>query len=122
MGVAQPAALSMIAKSDFVILTALPKAGIYPFYLQIARYWGELKNWADANMMVARQVPFDNFTATIYIRPTGTISGLSGDSVTDRGTVDRGAATPTRASSRDPALSIRELFVAAKGTDGFVND
>jgi hypothetical protein len=32
MGVDRSQALSLLAKSDFVILTTLPKEGIYPFF------------------------------------------------------------------------------------------
>jgi hypothetical protein len=66
MGVDKPEALCQLAMSDFVILTSLPKTGVYPFYERVARYWGDLKAWADENMIVARTVPFDSFTATVY--------------------------------------------------------
>ena len=79
MGVDKPEALRLLAMSDFVILTSLPKTGVYPFYERVARYWGDLKAWADENMIVARTVPFDSFTATVYIRPTAIVSGISSD-------------------------------------------
>jgi hypothetical protein len=78
MGVEKQEALSLLAKSDFLILTTLEKTGIYPFYQHVAQYWSEFKAWADRNMIVARTVPFDTFTATIYAHPSATVSGLSG--------------------------------------------
>jgi hypothetical protein len=77
MGVDREEAISLLKQSDFVILTTLPKVGTRPFDRRIARYWDDLKAWADNNMIVARIVPFSAFTATVYVRPTATISGLS---------------------------------------------
>jgi len=85
MGVDRPEALSLLAHSDFVILTTQQKVGLYPFYENIRKYWNDLKAWADENMYPARTVPFDNFTATIYVRPTATVSGLSGGWITSYG-------------------------------------
>ena len=77
--------MSLLKKSDFAILTNLPKVGIYPFYRRIAEYWDDLKAWADDNMIVARIVPFSSFTATLYLRPTAKISGISGGWITSHG-------------------------------------
>jgi len=78
-------ALSRLENSDFLILTTLPKAGVFPFYASIAQYWNDLKAWADKNMIEARTVLFDEFTATVYVRPTAMLSGLSGGWVTRDG-------------------------------------
>jgi hypothetical protein len=85
MGVGREEALSMLAASDFLILTTLPKAGVYPFYQGVAQYWNDLKSWADKNMILLRTVQFDNFIATIYVRPSATVSGLSGGWITSTG-------------------------------------
>jgi hypothetical protein len=85
MGVDRSAALSMLAASDFVILTTLPKTGVYPFYELVSQYWGDLKAWADENMLVARTVQFGNFIALVYVRPTATVSDLSGGWITSYG-------------------------------------
>ena len=82
MGVEQPEALSLLKNSDFLILTTQPKQGQFPFYQKIARYWDDLKDWADKNMVLARTVLFDRFTTTVYIRPTARISGVTGDWMT----------------------------------------
>jgi hypothetical protein len=85
MGVSRQEALSFLARSDFLILTTLPKSGVYPFYQRVAVYWNDLKAWADKNMILVRTVPFDSFKATIYARPSATISGLSGGWITSEG-------------------------------------
>jgi hypothetical protein len=85
MGVDREEAISLLKRSDFVILTNIPKVGIYPFYRRIAEYWDDLKAWADDNMIVARIVPFSSFTATLYLRPTAKISGISGGWITSHG-------------------------------------
>ena len=85
LGVNRAEAMSLLKRSDFVILTTLPKTGIYPFYRHIAEYWDDLKAWADENMIVARIVPFSSFIATLYIRPTARISGISGGWITSHG-------------------------------------
>jgi len=82
MGVERPEALSMLANSDFAILTTIQKAGVYPFYEHISQYWNDLKAWADNHMIVAQTVPLSSFTATVYVRPSAKVSGLSGGWVT----------------------------------------
>jgi hypothetical protein len=69
MGVDRREALSLIENSDFVILTTLPKKGIFPFYERIAHYWDDLRAWADKHMVEVRTVFFDDFSATVYAQP-----------------------------------------------------
>jgi hypothetical protein len=85
LGVDRAQAMSLLKQSDFLILTTLPKVGVYPFYRHIAEYWDDLKAWADENMIVARIAPFSSFTATLYIRPTARISGIWGGWITSHG-------------------------------------
>ena len=58
---------------------------MYPFYQRVALYWNDLKAWADKNMILVRKVPFDSFSAAIYVRPSATVSGLSGGWITSNG-------------------------------------
>jgi hypothetical protein len=85
MGVDRAQALAALARSDFVVLTDLPKTDDFPFYERISKYWNDLKTWADQNMIVARRVRLSDFTATVYTRPTATVSGVSGDWITSAG-------------------------------------
>jgi hypothetical protein len=85
LGVDRETAVSLLKQSDFAVFTTLPKVGIYPFYQHIAEYWDELKLWADKNMIVARTVHFSDFTATLYVRPTAKILGLSGGWISSHG-------------------------------------
>jgi hypothetical protein len=85
LGVDREAAISLLKQSDFAIFTTLPKVGIYPFYRHIAEYWDELKIWADDNMVVARIIHFSDFTATLFVRPTAKVQGLSGGRFTWHG-------------------------------------
>jgi hypothetical protein len=85
MGVDRSRALSYLAQSEFVILTTLPKTGIYPFYEKLTAYWSDLKDWADKNLIVARRVLFDTFTITVYVRPSAAIFNPSGDWITSQG-------------------------------------
>jgi len=85
MGVPRAEALGLLAKSDIVILTNQPKVGIYPFYAEIAQYWGDLKSWAETNMVAARTVTLDTFTATVYVRPSVAVSGISGEWISSNG-------------------------------------
>ena len=52
---------------------------LLPFYERLAYYRDDLKAWADKNMLLAQTVPFENFTATVYVHPTVTTSDLSGE-------------------------------------------
>lgn len=85
MGVDRTEALAALANSDFVVLTDLPKTGVYPFYEHISKYWSELKEWANLHLIVARTVRLDSFTATVYARPSAAVSGLSGEWITSSG-------------------------------------
>jgi hypothetical protein len=101
MGVGWPEALPLLENSDFVILTTgLRTAAVgeglsvyassaalkqfpalqlrrLPFYDHIDQYRNDLNAWVDKTMILARTVPFDNFTANVYVRPAATPSGLS---------------------------------------------
>jgi hypothetical protein len=85
MGEDRQRALSLLARSDFVVLTTLPKAGLYPFYQKISEFWQDLKDWADKNLIVAQTVPFETFTVTVYVRPSVKVLNLSGNWITSRG-------------------------------------
>jgi hypothetical protein len=85
MGVDHSQASSLLARSDFVILTTLPKTGIYPFYKKVSEYWSDLKDWADKNLILARSIPFDSFTITVYVRPSAQIRNLSSGWITSKG-------------------------------------
>jgi hypothetical protein len=50
---------------------------LYPFYQRLAEYRDDLKAWADKNMALAQTVAFENFTVTVYARPSGDNKGLS---------------------------------------------
>lgn len=84
-GMERAEALSELANSDYFVLTTRPKVGVYPFYQKIQKYWDDLKSWSDENMVLARTMPFDDCTATIYVRPIPRISGLSGTWITRSG-------------------------------------
>jgi hypothetical protein len=85
MGVERSEALSLLKNSDFVILTTQPRQGMFPFDEKIAKYWNDLKLWADTNMVLARSALFDRFTATVYTHPSARISGISGGWITSSG-------------------------------------
>ncbi len=85
LGVDRATAISLLKQSDFAIFTNLPKVGVYPFYRHIAEYWDDLKAWADVNMVAARVIHFSNFVATLYVRPTAKVSGLSDGWITSHG-------------------------------------
>jgi hypothetical protein len=85
MGVDRSHALSYLAQSEFVILTTLPKTGIYPFYEKVSTYWSDLKDWADRNLILARRILFDTFTLSVYVRPSAAVFNPSGDWITSRG-------------------------------------
>jgi hypothetical protein len=99
--VKQPEALALLAKSDFLVLTGPPNPAVsqdalsvdgsrasiqqfpnvlfrfYPFWQSIAPYWNDLKAWADKNMILAKTVQFDNFTANVYVRSAAPTPGLA---------------------------------------------
>jgi hypothetical protein len=85
MAVGRQEALSLLSNSDFVILTDLKKTGVRPFYADVARYWGDLKAWADENMILTKTARFDSFTASVYTRPTAMLTVLPGGWLTRDG-------------------------------------
>ena len=52
---------------------------LLPFYERLAHYWNDLKTWADKNMILAQNVQFEKFTATVYVHPTGVTSNPSAE-------------------------------------------
>jgi hypothetical protein len=50
---------------------------LYPFYERLAQYRNDLKAWADKNMTLAQTVPFEKFTALVYVRSTPVAFGPS---------------------------------------------
>jgi hypothetical protein len=81
-------ALTVLAKSDFVILTSPRQPGNYPFTKAIEGYWPDLKEWADKHLVVAKTQRFDTsypYAATVYVRPTAVVRDLSGDWITSKG-------------------------------------
>jgi hypothetical protein len=85
MGVDRSEALSLLANSDFIMLTTLPKEGIYPFFQKVSAYWPDLKEWADKNRILACRVPFDEGTVMVYVRPSAQVSQVSGGWITSKG-------------------------------------
>ncbi len=67
-------ALSCLAASDFVVLTTMPKKGVYPFHQQISQYWSDLKEWTEKNLVLARSIAFEGFSVSVYVRPEQTSS------------------------------------------------
>jgi hypothetical protein len=104
MGVDRAEALYRLENSDFVVLTTLPKAGVYPFFERVAHYWEDLKAWADKHMIEARTVFFDEFSATVYARPSAVLTGLYGGWVPRKGLSIR-ASRP--ALQRFPVIQLR---------------
>jgi hypothetical protein len=49
------------------------------FYERLAHYWNDLKTWADKNMILAQNVPFEKFTATVHVHPTVVASNSSAE-------------------------------------------
>jgi hypothetical protein len=84
-GVERAEALPELANSDYVVLTTVPKVGVYPFYEKIRKYLDDLKSWSDENMLLVQTMPFEDYTATIYVRPIPRIFGVSGGWITSRG-------------------------------------
>jgi len=77
-------------------VTAIEEWGT-EFYRHIAEYWDELKIWADDNMVVARIIHFSGVTATLYVRPTAKVLGLSGGWFTSHGSsIEAKTSAPER--------------------------
>jgi hypothetical protein len=68
----QPARIGISLEGSTASLQRWPalRQHLYPFYIRLAEYRDELKDWADKNMTLAQTVPFDHFTATVYVRST----------------------------------------------------
>ena len=87
-GPSREEALKILEDSDFVILTSPHQLGNYPFAQAVAKYWPELKAWADRHLVVAKTQRFDAYdpyTATVYVRPSAQLRDLSGDWITSKG-------------------------------------
>lgn len=103
MGVDRESALKLLSRSQLVMLTTLPKEGVYPFYAKVAQYWPALKDWADQHLLLVRNVAFSNFVAMVYSKPQIQLIGLSEDWVTSEGLVIRAEADVFK---RFPVISL----------------
>jgi hypothetical protein len=102
-GFGESDALSLLKTSDFVILTTVKKNGPFPFDHDVARYWGDLKSWAENEMILVRTVRFFNFTASVYARPSPVLSGISAGWLTRDGLL---VAAPRAALHRFPLIRL----------------
>jgi hypothetical protein len=68
----QPAPSGILLEGSTATIQRFPmlRHHLLPFYERLAHYRDDLKAWADKNMILAETVPFENFTATVYVRPT----------------------------------------------------
>lgn len=73
---AQPTSSGISLEASTAAIQRFPmlRHHLLPFYERLAHYRDDLKAWADQNMILAQTVPFENFTATVYVRPAVTIS------------------------------------------------
>ena len=83
--VSREQALAKMNSSDFVLLTDLPKAGVYPFYESMRVLQPEMRAWCETHLMRDRQFTIDGSTITVYMRPKIQIKGLSGEWITPEG-------------------------------------
>ncbi|HXM02080.1 MAG TPA: hypothetical protein VN939_05725 [Chthoniobacterales bacterium] len=75
----QPASAGIALEGSTASLQRWPtlRQHLYPFYQRLALYRDDLKAWADKNMSLAKTVPFENFTVTVYVRSTADVSSVS---------------------------------------------
>ena len=78
-------ALKELEESDVIILTDLPKTGVFPLDQSIGNYWNDLWAWCNGHLVLDRVFKFSSFKAYLFIRPFATISGTSGDWITSSG-------------------------------------
>ena len=77
MQAAQPGSSGISLEASTAALQRFPMLGhhLLPFDQRLAHYRDDLKDWADKNMTLAKTVQFENFTASVYVRPTVATSG-----------------------------------------------
>jgi hypothetical protein len=78
-------ALKQIEESDIVILTDLPKTGVFPLDQSVRNYWNDLWAWSNGHLVLDRVFEFSSFNAYLFVRPLAAISGTSGAWITNSG-------------------------------------
>ena len=68
-----------IGKSDFVLLTDLPKEGPYPFFASMNSMEPEMRAWCETHLIHGREFQIYNGKVTVYIRPGIKLEGTSAD-------------------------------------------
>jgi hypothetical protein len=72
-----PNGISLEASTAAIQRFPMLRHHLFPFYEHRAHYWNDLKAWADKNMILAQNVQFEKFTATVYVHATGVTSNHS---------------------------------------------
>jgi hypothetical protein len=76
---AMPSGISLEGSTAAIQRFPMLQHHLLLFYESLARYRNDLKAWADKNMILAQNVQFEKFTATVYVQPTGVTSNCSAE-------------------------------------------
>ncbi len=91
-------ALKQLEESDIIILTDMPKTGVYPFNESIRNCWDDLWAWSNGHLILDKVFKFSSFKAYVFVRPLAGIYGTSGEWITSSGiTIKTNAAFLRRA-------------------------
>ena len=85
MPVSRERAMSDLGRSDLVLLSSYPKAGVYPFFESMRLLEPEMRAWCEANLLRLQEFPIDAGVVTLYGRFRVNVKGLSGGWITPGG-------------------------------------
>ena len=78
-------AFKQLEESDVIILTDMPKTGVFPINESLGNCWNDLWAWSNGHRILDRVFEFSSFKAYLFVRPLPRISGVSGGWITSSG-------------------------------------
>ena len=82
-------AMRLVSDSDIVILSdpVRERQAPYPMNTKIREYWDDMWNWATQHLVRYYSTEIHGIPHYVFVRPTVTINGLSGDWITSAGII-----------------------------------
>ena len=71
--------LQQLGDSHIIILTDMPKRGVYPINESIRNYWDDLWEWSNSHLIPYKVFKFSFFKAYVFVRPFAEIVGIMSD-------------------------------------------
>lgn len=83
--VSRDEAFKELERSDIVVLSDVPKVGVFPFFASYAAIEKEVQDWSEKHLIKVAEMPIASHTYRVYARPKIDLKGLSAGWITSAG-------------------------------------